>query len=276
MDQYTTISYKTSKLVTNAYSTSFGLSIRLFAPPLRRHIYAVYGLVRVADEIVDTYKGTEQRELLDSFEAETERALITGYSTNPVIHAFAQTARTYAISSDLLIPFFESMRMDLTPQKFNQHTYEAYIYGSAEVVGLMCLKIFTTNQDQYNSLSEAAKKLGSAYQKVNFLRDIAADTDQLGRWYFPLSSKDTFDEKAKNIIILDIEKDFLAGRRGIDTLPASSQKAVRLSYDYYQGLLKKIQQTAASDLLQKRVRINNPKKLALLIHTSLNSRRHIS
>ena len=274
MDQYASISYKTSKLVTNAYSTSFGLSIRLFEPSLRPHIYAIYGLVRIADEIVDTYNGTDQRELLDNFEAETKRALKSGYSTNPIIHAFAQTAKKYTITNALLAPFFESMRMDLTPQKFDQRKYEEYIFGSAEVVGLMCLKVFTHNQKQYDQLEKAAKKLGSAYQKVNFLRDIAADADGLGRWYFPISSRETFDDMAKRIIEKDIEKDFTAAHRGIKLLPASSQKAVRLSYDYYQGLLEKIKQTSASDLLQQRIRLSNPKKIVLLIQTSLNGKRH--
>ncbi len=275
MEQYTAISYKVSNLVTNAYSTSFGLSIRLFHPSLRSHIYAVYGLVRIADEIVDTYVGADQRELLDTLEDETTRALQSGYSTNPIVHAFVQTARTYQITNDILAPFFESMRMDLTPKTFDQHTYEKYIYGSAEVVGLMCLKIFTTSQKQYDTLKDAAKKLGSAYQKVNFLRDIAADADELGRWYFPNSSKETFDETIKQAIIIDIEEDFLAGSQGITALPISSQKAVRLSYSYYLQLLKKIKRTPASDLLQRRVRINDPQKIVLLVRTVLNVRQTI-
>ena len=275
MEQYTAISYKVSNLVTNAYSTSFGLSIRLFHPSLRSHIYAVYGLVRIADEIVDTYVGADQRELLDTLEDETTRALQSGYSTNPIVHAFVQTARTYQITNDILAPFFESMRMDLTPKTFDQHTYEKYIYGSAEVVGLMCLKIFTTSQKQYDTLKDAAKKLGSAYQKVNFLRDIATDADELGRWYFPNSSKETFDETIKQAIIIDIEEDFLAGSQGITALPISSQKAVRLSYNYYLQLLKKIKRTPASDLLQRRVRINDPQKIVLLVRTVLNVRQTI-
>ena len=275
MEQYTAISYKVSNLVTNAYSTSFGLSIRLFHPSLRSHIYAVYGLVRIADEIVDTYVGADQRELLDTLEDETIRALQSGYSTNPIVHAFVQTASTYQITNDILAPFFESMRMDLTPKTFDQHTYEKYIYGSAEVVGLMCLKIFTTSQKQYDTLKGAAKKLGSAYQKVNFLRDIATDADELGRWYFPNSSKETFDETIKQAIIIDIEEDFLAGSQGITALPISSQKAVRLSYNYYLQLLKKIKRTPASDLLQRRVRINDPQKIVLLVRTVLNVRQTI-
>lgn len=274
MDLYSATSYKVSKLVTNAYSTSFGLSIRLFEASLRPHIYAVYGLVRVADEIVDTYNGADRRALLDSLETETKRALEFGYSTNPIIHAFAQTAREYAITNELIAPFFASMRMDLTPQKFDQKKYEAYIFGSAEVIGLMCLRVFTTDQKQYNSLEEAAKRLGSAYQKVNFLRDITADADGLGRWYFPISSHKTFDDKSKDVIIRDIENDFKVARTAIEKLPLSSRKAVALSYDYYQGLLKKIKQTSASNLMKQRIRINNPHKIALLVKTSLTGKQH--
>jgi phytoene/squalene synthetase len=273
VDQYTDASYKVSKLITNAYSTSFGLSIRLFEASLRPHIYAIYGLVRIADEIVDTYSGSDQRELLDSLESETKRALKSGYSTNPVVHAFTQTARSYSITSALLTPFFKSMRMDLTPQKFDQKKYEQYIFGSAEVVGLMCLKVFTNDQKQYDRLEKSAGKLGSAYQKVNFLRDIAADADGLGRWYFPIASKETFDEKAKTAIIKDIEKDFAAAKKAITKLPLSSRKAVSLSYDYYLGLLAKIKRTSAADLMKKRIRINDPQKLALLVRTSLTGTR---
>lgn len=269
MDQYTAISYRASKLITNAYSTSFGLSIRLFEASLRPHIYAIYGMVRIADEIVDTHKGTDQAELLDAFESEVNTALLTGYSTNPIVQAFAHTARQYSIESDLIAPFFASMRLDLTPQQFDQTLYETYIYGSAEVVGLMCLKVFTGSKKTYASLEPGAKRLGAAYQKVNFLRDIAADADELGRWYFPISSKETFDETAKSLILKDIEKDFAAAKTAIDRLPPSSQKAVRLSYQYYSRLLAKLKETSAEALLKKRVRINTSQKLVLLASTSL-------
>jgi phytoene synthase len=274
MDEYTAISYKASKLITNAYSTSFGLSIRLFEASLRPHIYAIYGLVRIADEIVDTYQGADQSELLDNLEAEMTRAIVSGYSTNPIVQAFAHTARHYGIRTDLTKPFFESMRMDISPKKYDQKHYEEYIHGSAEVVGLMCLKIFTASQKEYDELEEGAKKLGAAYQKVNFLRDIAADSDELGRWYFPIASKETFDENVKDSIVKDIEKDFAAAKVAIDKLPASSQKAVQLSYHYYSGLLRKIKQTPAAELLKKRIRINDPQKLALLVKTSLSGHRH--
>lgn len=273
MDQYTNASYKVSKLITTAYSTSFGLSIRLFEPSLRPHIYAIYALVRIADEIVDTYDGSDQRSLLGNLEAETKRALTYGYSTNPVVHAFAMTAQQYHIDSDLISPFFESMRMDLSPKKFDQKLYETYIYGSAEVVGLMCLKAFTNDAALYKKLEPGAKRLGAAYQKVNFLRDIAADADGLGRWYFPTGSFATFDEKAKLVILNDIEKDFAAAAKAISQLPLSSRKAVTLSYQYYNKLLKQLKQTPASELKQKRVRVNDLEKTALFIRTTLGKPR---
>lgn len=273
MDLYTATSYKASKLITNSYSTSFGLSIRLFEPALRPHIYAIYGLVRIGDEIVDTYTGDDQRELLDSLESETKRALKSGYSTNPVVHAFAQTAREFHINSALITPFFKSMRMDLSPQIYDQKKYETYIYGSAEVVGLMCLKLFVNNKEEYSFFEPAAKRLGSAYQKVNFLRDIAADTNELDRWYFPNSSKETFDEKTKNAIIKDIEQDFHAAKSAIDTLPDASQNAVALSYQYYISLLHKIKQTPARELLRKRVRLNDAQKTVFLIKAAAKRKR---
>lgn len=274
MEQYTAVSYAASKLVTNAYSTSFGMSIRLFARSMQPHIYAIYGLVRIADEIVDTYNGSDKGKLLDELELETLHAITTGYSTNPIVHAYAQTAKKYAIESDLIAPFFESMRMDLAPQTFDQKLYDTYIYGSAEVVGLMCLKVFTDDSTLYDKLVPSAGKLGAAYQKVNFLRDIAADSKGLGRWYFPISSTTTFDESAKRLVIEDIETDFAAAKKGIVQLPEGSRRAVQLSYEYYTKLLHKIKQTPAEQLLEKRVRINNLQKTRLYVKTALQKRRH--
>lgn len=273
MDQYTTTSYKASKLVTTAYSTSFGLSIRLFEASLRPHIYAIYALVRIADEIVDTYDGADQRTLLDDLEAQTKQTLQSGYSTNPIIHAFAATARRYKINDSLITPFFESMRMDLSPQSFDQKSYETYIYGSAEVVGLMCLKVFTNDAKLYTALEPGAKHLGAAYQKVNFLRDIAADAEGLGRWYFPVGSFETFDDITKDVIVKDIENDLKHALVAIAHLPPSSRKAVRLSYQYYKELLQRIKQTPASVLKQKRIRVNDLQKTALFLRGSLGARR---
>jgi len=272
VELYKQVSYKASKLVTNEYSTSFGLSIRLFSVTLRPHIYAIYGLVRIADEIVDSYDGPQQLNLLNDLEKQTMAAIDLGYSANPIVHAFALTARQYAIDATLIAPFFESMRMDVAPTTFDQALYTTYIYGSAEVVGLMCLKVFTNDQKLYAKLEKGAGKLGAAYQKINFLRDIAADAQGLGRWYFPISSFETFDDKAKTIIIRDIEKDLTSATKAIAQLPDSSRRAVALSYDYYNELLKKIRTTPASELQQKRIRVNNLQKTALFIRTSMKGK----
>lgn len=266
-DTYARASYAASKLITNAYSTSFGLSITLFAASLRPHIYAIYGLVRIADEIVDTYDGPDKGERLDALEQETMLAVKGGYSANPIVHAYAQTARRYDIGDDLLAPFFASMRMDLAPRRYDQAAYETYIDGSAEVVGLMCLKVFTDDSATYEALVPGARSLGAAYQKVNFLRDIAADSDELGRWYFPNGSKETFDEAAKQNIVEDIERDLSAAYAAIVRLPESSRAAVLLSYRYYERLLRIIKRTPAHTLLKQRVRVDDAQKLALLLRT---------
>jgi len=249
------------------------MSIRLFKQSLRPHIYAIYSLVRIADEIVDSYIGPDKEKRLNELEADTKLALTTGYSINPIIHAFVTTARQFSIGSDLLTPFFKSMRMDITPKTFDQKLYETYIYGSAEVVGLMCLKVFTNDTQAYEQLEYGAKHLGAAYQKVNFLRDIAADAEVLGRWYFPLASFDTFDDSVKAIIVKDIEKDFTEAAHAIASLPDSSRKAVRLSYKYYSELLKRIKLTSASELKKRRIRVNDIQKTALFVRTSLGRNR---
>ena len=265
MDLYTTTAYKLSRDLTRAYSTSFSASIRLFSPELRLHISAIYGLVRIADEIVDTYDGQDQRQLLDGLEHETKAAIKRGYSPNPIVHAFAITAKQYKITNDLIVAFFKSMRMDLSPKFFTQELYETYIYGSAEVIGLMSLKVFTDDEVLYRKLEKGAARLGAGYQKVNFLRDIDADATGLGRWYFPNSSFETFNDKIKDSIIKDIQKDFSAGEKAAYKLPQSSQKAVLLSITYYRALLNKIAKTPAETLKSKRIRINNVQKSALFL-----------
>jgi phytoene synthase len=273
MDLYTATSYQTSRLVTKSYSTSFGMSIRLFGASLRPHIYALYGLVRIADEIVDTYTGKDRRELLNDMEAQVGAALTSGYSTNPIIHAFATTARQFSISDDLISPFFYSMRMDLEPQRFDQALYEMYINGSAEVVGLMCLKVFMDNAELYSELEHGARRLGAAYQKVNFLRDIAADTAALNRWYFPTGSFKAFDDAHKLAIVHEITEDFDAARSALRQLPASSRKAVTLSYHYYQQLLRNIERTPAALLKKERVRVPDVQKIAFLVGTGVGAYR---
>jgi len=262
---YTAFSYKTSRQLTLTYSTSFGISCRLFSAEIRQHIYAIYGLVRIADEIVDSYKGTDQRVILDAFEAETYIAMSAGYSTNPIIHAFCLTARQYHIPKKYVVAFFKSMRMDLEPHTYDTHLYETYIYGSAEVVGLMCLKVFCgSNELLYDRLENGARSLGAAYQKVNFLRDFAHDCQTLQRVYFPGVTFDTFDEKVKDRIVKEIRRDIAIAEKSLVQLPKSSRIAVSTSLSYYSQLLEKLAKTPAKTIKNKRIRINNAHKFVLL------------
>lgn len=266
MELYTRVSYAISQRITLDYSTSFGSSTKLFSSDIRPYIYAIYGLVRIADEVVDVYRGDDSLALLRELEAEVYASLKRGYSVNPVVHSFSQTAVKFDITEELIRPFFESMAMDIAPAEYNEQLYERYIYGSAEVIGLMCLKVFVYgNSEEYERLESGARALGSAYQKVNFLRDMAADYNELGRVYFPGVTFDTFDEAAKHEIIQDIEAELGRARRALVKLPLSSRRAVGLSVAYYGALLKKLKQTAAADIKQRRVRINNGHKLVLFI-----------
>lgn len=273
MALYDTASYAASRLITDAYSTSFGMSIRLFDVTFRPHIYAIYGLVRIADEIVDTYKGEGASTMLDELEQDTYRAISLGYSANPLVHAFAITARQYAIDASLIAPFFTSMRMDLEPRTYDASTYAQYIVGSAEVVGLMCLKVFLEGDHaRYAQLESGARHLGAAYQKVNFLRDIAAD-HAIGRWYFPNGSFDTFDEHQKAAIVDDITNDLILAQAAIHELPDSCRRAVALSEVYYRRLLEKIKATPAHTLQSTRIRVPTSEKLLLLAKTKLRNGR---
>lgn len=266
MELYDHVAYENSRHLTLRYSSSFGLSSKLFGKTIQPHIYAVYALVRIADEIVDTYKGKDSLELLNTLEAHVYRTLKTGYSTDLIVHAFCKTARTYGIDKTLIAPFFESMRMDLSPQTYDAKNYKLYIHGSAEVVGLMCLRVFLHgNDEQYKALAPGAAALGSAYQKVNFLRDLAADYKELGRLYFPDVTYDSFDETTKTQIIADIQQDFAAALPALRKLPASSRKATFMSYVYYTELLKKLERTPAATIKHTRVRVPSAKKLALLV-----------
>lgn len=270
MDTYTTLSYQIAERVIRAYSSSFGFSSRLFAAELRPHIYAIYAFVRIADEIVDTYNGSDAKQQLAELEASADAAIVSGYSANPVVHAFAATARKVSIDKGLIAPFFASMRMDLITVPFNQTAYEQYIYGSAEVVGLMCLKVFTMNSPtDYMQLSVPARRLGAAYQKVNFLRDIADDHHARGRWYFPFGSFETFDDAMKRRIIADIDNDLVAARTGAARLPTSARKAVTLSMRYYGALLAKLRVTDAGAIKQQRVRVSTPRKLGIMAAVAL-------
>jgi len=270
VELYTRVSRDSSKLLTKQYSTSFSSATRLFSKSVQPHIYAIYGLVRIADEVVDTYRGKDVDVVIADLEAEVYTALKRGYSTNPIIHSFVITANAYGITKKLIHPFFVSMTMDLSPQTYTQKKYETYIYGSAEVVGLMCLKVFCEGDEtKYVALEKGASALGAAYQKVNFLRDMAADYVELNRVYFPGVSFESFSEKDKASIVKDIEKDFKTAHKAIDRLPQSSQAAVSMSVVYYEALLKKLKRTPAAVLIKKRVRINNIVKTALLTKATI-------
>lgn len=270
MELYSQTSYELSKILTERYSTSFGISSSLLDRSIKKHVYAIYGFVRIADEIVDTYKGSDAATQLQSLKDELYEALAHNYSSNPIVYAFSQTANQYDINAVLIDPFFASMQTDLTAKTFTQTEYEAYIHGSAEVVGLMCLKIFTNgNQDLYNALLPGATALGSAYQKVNFLRDIRADHEELQRWYFPQGSFETFNDSAKEAIITDIQADLSVARAAITYLPKSARPGVALSYLYYAELLHKLKESTAKQLQLERVRVPTFKKLFLYMRVRI-------
>lgn len=270
MELYNQVSYAISQQITVEYSTSFSSSARLFPGDMRPHIYAIYGLVRIADEIVDTYRGDDSQQLLRELELEVYAAIKRGYSVNPVVQSFALTAQQYDITSQLIEPFFASMLMDVNPVEYNESLYETYIYGSAEVVGLMCLKVFVGGDEaEYKKLEPGARALGAGYQKVNFLRDMKADYEELGRLYFPGVNFETFDEEAKGHIIEDIEADFGVAKQAVDLLPTSSRQAVGLSLTYYSALLSEIKKTPVQVMKARRIRVNNLKKSLLFVSYNL-------
>ena len=265
MEQYTKTSYKLARTVTLDYSTSFSQSSQLFSSAIRNDIYAIYGLVRVADEVVDTYQGGDRTSVINELEAHTLQSLKTGFSPNPLVHAFVTTARRYGIGADLVKPFFKSMQMDLEPLMYTPKLYAEYIYGSAEVIGLMCLKVFCNDEAEYKKQAAGARALGSAYQKVNFLRDIKADYDDRGRVYFPGVIFDTFNDTQKAAIVKDIQQDFKTARPAVAKLPTNARKAVALSFDYYSELLNKLEQTSANNIKAGRIRVSDIKKLQILL-----------
>lgn len=264
------LSRKTSKMVTNAYSTSFSLGIRFLAKKFHNPIYAVYGFVRFADEIVDTFHEFNKRELLEEFKRDTYRSIELGISLNPILNAFQEVVRKYNIDHELIDTFLYSMEMDLDDRNYDQSLYEKYILGSAEVVGLMCLKVFVEgNQQQYDELKPYAMKLGSAFQKINFLRDYKADTEHLGRVYFPQLQFSQLDEATKKEIEADIENDFAMGYEGIKKLPKDARFGVYVAYIYYSNLLRKIMEMPPQQIMQNRVRIPNNEKYALFFGSYL-------
>jgi phytoene synthase len=263
---YDNLSHQFAKKTTKRYSTSFSLGIRLLAKELRQPIYDVYGFVRLADEIVDSFHGYDKEKLLNDFRNQTWEAIDMGISLNPILNAFQKTVNDFNIDRDLISTFLKSMEMDLDFSKYSQEEYEEYILGSAEVVGLMCLKIFVFgDEEEYLRLKPFAMKLGSAFQKINFLRDLKDDYNNLGRTYFPNINMSQFNSATKKQIEEDIEIDFQKGYEGIIQLPKKSRFGVYLAYIYYYKLFHKIKTLPAQTILQERVRISNKRKYSLVV-----------
>lgn len=255
------------------YSTSFSLGIRLLAKEYRWAVFATYGFVRVADEIVDTFHGYDKSRLLSEFKQQTYQAIEDRISTNPVLHSFQLAVHQFGIGKDLIEPFFNSMEEDLQTVSHNNDSYNQYIYGSAEVVGLMCLRIFCKGDDSlYQHLLPHARSLGAAFQKVNFLRDIKSDIDERGRVYFPGVDFSNFTDEEKIEIIQDVKKDFSHAYKGIVQLPVGCRLGVYTAYIYYLKLLEKIERTTALDIKQSRIRIPNSQKIYLLAESYLKEK----
>jgi len=265
---FDTNSFEISRLVTRRYSTSFSWGIRLFHPSIRNAIYAIYGFVRYADEIVDSFTTFDRAVLMDEFIRDYNLAIERKISLNPVLNSFQHILHKYDLK-DLSDVFLESMLMDL--HKTNYHSredYEKYIYGSADVVGLMCLKVFVNGDvKDYNALKGYATRLGSAFQKVNFLRDFRADNELLGRSYFPNVAFDDLNDKATKEIIAEIREDFYQAKIGIRKLPMSARLGVYLAYKYYFVLLRKIERQGVESILNNRIRISNAVKMLLVVKT---------
>lgn len=271
---YERAAHRGAAIVIREYSTSFGLASRLLSPEMRPEIENIYALVRVADEIVDGAAAAaglsieQQRECLDAMEAETVRALQRGYSSDLIVHAFARSARRAGIGPELLAPFFASMRRDLDPSPFDEEGLREYIYGSAEVVGLMCLRVFLVgeyaNDNERRRMEHGARKLGSAFQKINFLRDISADFVTLGRRYFPGVDPLAITEEQKAEIVADIRADLAAASAVIPRLPAGCRRAIRAAAAFFAELTDRVDRTPASQLANQRVRVSGGQKLRIL------------
>tara|TARA_R110000868_G_scaffold76562_3_gene220009 strand:- start:2555 stop:3397 length:843 start_codon:yes stop_codon:yes gene_type:complete len=260
------VSFKCSKLVTKNYSTSFSLAVYMLSPSIRDAIYSIYGFVRFADEIVDSFHGFDKEVLIDDFEKEYYKAYNSGISLNPILNSFQQTVKAYNITDDMVQSFLKSMKLDLVKSDYHsQEEYEEYIYGSADVVGLMCLKVFVSGNDkQYEALKGEAMRLGSAFQKVNFLRDLKDDNLLLNRNYFPGVDLKSFDENAKTAIIKEIEEDFRVAYQGIVKLPMEAKFGVYTAYVYYKKLLTKLKNTPYHQIGTSRIRVSNYTKAGLL------------
>ncbi|AXT56270.1 phytoene/squalene synthase family protein [Aquimarina sp. MMG015] len=256
------VSFKCSKIVTQNYSTSFSMGIKLFDKSIRDSIFSIYGFVRFADEIVDTFHDYDKTTLFSNFEEDYYRAYDQGISLNPILNSFQITVRKYNIDDELIQAFLKSMRSDLSKKEFDDNEIKEYIYGSADVVGLMCLKVFVNgDEERYQALKPAAMRLGSAFQKVNFLRDINDDINQLHRIYFPILRDNELTENIKKKIIEYINEDFKVALEGIKELPDNSKNGVYAAYLYYTKLTTKIEYTPVEKLLNERIRIPNRSKI---------------
>lgn len=265
-----------SELITRRYSTSFSMGIRLFDKELRKPIAAIYGFVRFADEIVDTFHSFDKRSLLKQFEDDTYEAIELGISLNPVLQSFQEVVNTYNIERELIDAFLMSMYMDLDQSVYDQQELDKYIYGSAEVIGLMCLRVFTNgNYGEYFKLKDSARSLGAAFQKINFLRDIKSDYQDRGRVYFPNVDFKQFTESQKQQIEKDIKADFDAAYKGIIQLPKSSRCGVYLAYRYYLKLYQKISYKSVGQVKESRIRVPNTHKMVLLAKSALRHQLNI-
>jgi len=269
---YDTIALRCSREVTTGYSTSFSLGIRTLAAAHRPAIYAIYGFVRLADEIVDTFFDRKQREMLEKFRQDTAEAIADGVSSNPVLHSFQWTVNKYNIDREFIDAFLYSMEMDLEQKRHDEKSYGQYIYGSAEAVGLMCLRVFCHDEPhRFAELREPARKLGSAFQKVNFLRDIGSDYTDRGRVYFPGVDFGNFTIADKKLIEEDIAAEFSAALEGIRGLDRRSRSGVYLAYSYYLALFSKIRKTPPEAVAGQRFRISDGRKMLLLVKVTLKS-----
>lgn len=271
------VSFDCSVKVTKAYSTSFSSAVKMLAPSIRQDIYNIYGFVRFADEIVDTFHDYNKEALFSQFEKELSLALSQKISLNPILNSFQHTVNKYNIPMELIDAFMHSMKLDLHKSVYTTvEEYNQYIYGSADVVGLMCLKVFVNGDDEkYQELKESAMRLGSAFQKVNFLRDLKADFEELSRTYFPNTDLNHLDEKSKQEIIADIESDFKAAYEGIKNLPLEAKFGVYTAYRYYKRLLKKLQKTPSLEIKNTRIRVSDYQKIELLARCYVKYRLNI-
>ena len=264
-------SYTCSRIVTRKYSTSFSLAVKMLSPKIRDGIYSIYGFVRFADEIVDSFHKYNKKDLIERFEEDYYRAYNDGISLNPILNCFQLTVKKYNISNDLVQSFLKSMKLDLNKTEYQTvDEFEDYIYGSADVVGLMCLKVFVEgDNEKYDALKKSAMSLGSAFQKVNFLRDLKDDYEILNRSYFPGVNLSELSVSEKQDIIEEIENDFREAYEGIKLLPIEAKFGVYTAYIYYKRLLHKLKKTPSEEILNTRIRVSNPIKLSLLARSFL-------